>query len=52
MPPIKIKAGFSRWLSSYLLAIHMAALLLISLLQPPLPLGTLLILLICISLGY
>ncbi len=52
MPPIKIKAGFSPWLASYLLAIHLAALLLIPLLQPPLPLGTLLILLICISLGY
>ncbi|MCP4127605.1 MAG: hypothetical protein GY753_11150 [Gammaproteobacteria bacterium] len=52
MPPIKIKPGFSRLLASYLLAIHMAALLLVPLLQPPLPLGTSLIILICFSLGY
>ncbi|MCP3671951.1 MAG: hypothetical protein GY814_16275 [Gammaproteobacteria bacterium] len=52
MPPIKIEPGFSPWLASYLLAIHLAALLLIPLLQPQLLLGISLILLICFSLGY
>lgn len=49
---ISIEPGFSRWLAYYLLSIHLVAMLLILLLQPPMPFTIFLMLLVSISLVY
>ncbi len=49
---IKINPVFSMWLASYLLAIHLAALLMLLPLQLPTPTSIILAISICISLTY